>query len=177
MAEKKEVKEPKTKKLADAVAATIDPASRTFTVTVDIEDPHGRLRPGMYAEVELVLERVADAMLVPPSAVLDRGELPGPLAEPFDDGVGELLGADLEVDAAGRGADLLDREVPAATEVALAEVDDEVGAASVALGGERPHRLELGDPAGPRRGDHGRDQQARQRPHEGGAVAGMAEVA
>ena len=54
------------------VAPTIDPASRTFTVTVDIEDPKDRLRPGMYAEVEIVLERVPDALLVPASAVLDR---------------------------------------------------------------------------------------------------------
>ena len=54
------------------VAPTIDPASRTFTVTVDIEDPKDRLRPGMYAEVEIILERVPDALLVPASAVLDR---------------------------------------------------------------------------------------------------------
>jgi multidrug efflux pump subunit AcrA (membrane-fusion protein) len=30
------------------------------------------LRPGMYAEVELVLKRVSDALLVPVSALLDR---------------------------------------------------------------------------------------------------------
>jgi len=30
------------------------------------------LRPGMYAEVEIILERVPDALLVPASAVLDR---------------------------------------------------------------------------------------------------------
>jgi HlyD family secretion protein len=54
------------------VAPTIDPASRTFIVTVDIEDQKDLLRPGMYAEVEIVLERVPDALLVPASAVLDR---------------------------------------------------------------------------------------------------------
>jgi RND family efflux transporter MFP subunit len=53
------------------VAPTINPASRTFTVTLDIRDPRDLLRPGMYAEVELVLERVNDALLIPASALLE----------------------------------------------------------------------------------------------------------
>jgi RND family efflux transporter MFP subunit len=56
------------------VAPTINPGSRTFTVTLDILDPLDLLRPGMYAEVELVLRRIADALLIPVSAVLDRGD-------------------------------------------------------------------------------------------------------
>jgi multidrug efflux pump subunit AcrA (membrane-fusion protein) len=40
---------------------------------VQIDNPRGRLRPGMYAEAELVLERVNDALLVPAGAVLERG--------------------------------------------------------------------------------------------------------
>jgi RND family efflux transporter MFP subunit len=55
------------------VAPTINPGSRTFTVTLDIVDPLDLLRPGMYAEVELVLRRVSDALLIPVSALLDRG--------------------------------------------------------------------------------------------------------
>jgi HlyD family secretion protein len=54
------------------VAPTINPKSRTFTVTLDIADPKNLLRPGMYAEVELVLRRIPDALLVPASAVLER---------------------------------------------------------------------------------------------------------
>jgi HlyD family secretion protein len=54
------------------VAPTINPGSRTFTVTVDITDPQDLLRPGMYAEIELVLQRIPDALLIPASAVLDR---------------------------------------------------------------------------------------------------------
>jgi len=56
------------------VAPTINPGSRTFTVTLDIADPRDLLRPGMYAEIELVLQRIADALLLPASAVLDRAE-------------------------------------------------------------------------------------------------------
>jgi HlyD family secretion protein len=54
------------------VAPTINPGSRTFTVTVDITDPRDLLRPGMYAEVELVLQRIPDALLIPASALQDR---------------------------------------------------------------------------------------------------------
>jgi HlyD family secretion protein len=54
------------------VAPTINPRSRTFTVTVDIADPRDLLRPGMYAEVELVLQRIPDALLIPASAMLER---------------------------------------------------------------------------------------------------------
>lgn len=54
------------------VAPIINPGSRTFTVTLDIADPRDLLRPGMYAEIELVLQRIADALLLPASAVLDR---------------------------------------------------------------------------------------------------------
>ena len=41
-------------------------------MTVDITDPQDLLRPGMYAEIELVLQRIPDALLIPASAVLDR---------------------------------------------------------------------------------------------------------
>lgn len=58
------------------IQAAVDPASRTFAVTVQIDNPQGRLRPGMYAEAELVLERVNDALLVPADAVLERGGEP-----------------------------------------------------------------------------------------------------
>jgi RND family efflux transporter MFP subunit len=54
------------------IAPTIDPGSRTFAVTVKIPNPQLVLRPGMYAEVELVVERREQALLVPETAVLER---------------------------------------------------------------------------------------------------------
>jgi HlyD family secretion protein len=54
------------------VAPTVNPGSRTFTVTVEIADPQDLLRPGMYAEVELVLQRESEALLIPASSVLER---------------------------------------------------------------------------------------------------------
>jgi RND family efflux transporter MFP subunit len=55
-----------------SVAPTISPGSRTFGVSVEIPNPRGLLRPGMYVEVELVMERRERALLVPESAVLER---------------------------------------------------------------------------------------------------------
>jgi len=56
-----------------AVSSTVDPASRTFTVEVELANGAGRLHSGMYAGVDLVVERIPDALLVPTVALLKRG--------------------------------------------------------------------------------------------------------
>jgi HlyD family secretion protein len=55
-----------------SVAPTVSPGSRTFAVTLEIGNPGRLLRPGMYTPVELVLQTVPDALLVPMSALLRR---------------------------------------------------------------------------------------------------------
>ncbi len=60
-----------------SISPTIDPASRTFTVEITLANEDGRLRAGMYANVDFVMERVPDALLVPLSAVVMRGEKRG----------------------------------------------------------------------------------------------------
>ncbi len=57
-----------------AVAPTIEAASRTFTVEVQLDNASRLLRPGMYCDVELVVERTEAALLVPLSAVVERGD-------------------------------------------------------------------------------------------------------
>jgi HlyD family secretion protein len=52
----------------------VDPDSRTSRVTVVLPNPDGRIKPGMYAEVALDAEALPDRILVPRSAVLERGE-------------------------------------------------------------------------------------------------------
>lgn len=56
------------------IGATLDPTSRTFTVEVAVTNGEGLLRPGMYVNTEIVLERRQDALLVPSSAVLYRDD-------------------------------------------------------------------------------------------------------
>lgn len=51
---------------------TLDPATRTVRVRLELPNPHGRLKPGMYANVELS-RRLGDGLLVPADAVVDSG--------------------------------------------------------------------------------------------------------
>ena len=52
----------------------VDPETRTGRVTVLLDNPDGRIKPGMYAEVALDAEALPDRVLVPRSAILERGE-------------------------------------------------------------------------------------------------------
>lgn len=52
----------------------VDPENRTGRVTVVLANPQGRIKPGMYAEVALDAEALPDRILVPRTAILERGE-------------------------------------------------------------------------------------------------------
>ena len=53
------------------VAPVLDPATRTAEMEVEVPNPTGRLKPGMYARVRLLSSRKADALVVPKTAVVD----------------------------------------------------------------------------------------------------------
>jgi RND family efflux transporter MFP subunit len=55
-----------------AVSRTIDPASRTFSAEVAVDNPDDLLRPGMYVDIDLILSQRNDAVVVPSSAVVQR---------------------------------------------------------------------------------------------------------
>lgn len=57
-----------------SVASIIDPASRTFVVEIAVDNRGGRLRPGMYVNVELVMDRVVEALTLPNTAVVFRDD-------------------------------------------------------------------------------------------------------
>jgi membrane fusion protein (multidrug efflux system) len=54
------------------LGSSIDPRTRTLTVRAAIPNPQLRLRPGMFARVELVMERREDVITIPTEAVLTR---------------------------------------------------------------------------------------------------------
>ncbi len=54
------------------VYPTLDPATRTLRVRVELANPDFALKPGMYANVELGMDS-AEGMLIPEDAVLDSG--------------------------------------------------------------------------------------------------------
>jgi RND family efflux transporter MFP subunit len=55
-------------------ATAVDPKSRTMLTEVDLPNPGGRLRPGMYARVILSLQTHRSALSVPSDAVMGKDE-------------------------------------------------------------------------------------------------------
>lgn len=55
-------------------AEALDPATRTMKTEIDILNPGHLLRPGMYADVTLELEKRAGALLVPDPALIVEGQ-------------------------------------------------------------------------------------------------------
>lgn len=53
-----------------ATEPAVDQATRAFTVRARADNPGGVLKPGAFAEVELVLDEVPDALLIPTAAVV-----------------------------------------------------------------------------------------------------------
>jgi membrane fusion protein, multidrug efflux system len=53
------------------VSPVVDASTATFKVTLEVNDPKGDLKPGMFARVGIVFERRADALTIPRVALLD----------------------------------------------------------------------------------------------------------
>jgi RND family efflux transporter MFP subunit len=53
------------------IAPVLDPATRTAEIEVEIANPLGRLKPGMYARVHFTVERRDKALVVPANAIVD----------------------------------------------------------------------------------------------------------
>ena len=53
-----------------ATEPAVDPATRAFTVRARARNPGGTLKPGAFAEVELVLDEIPEALLIPTASVI-----------------------------------------------------------------------------------------------------------
>ncbi len=56
------------------VAGAINPSTRTMRVEVDLNNSKNEITPGMYAQVSLVLETKADALVIPSKAIRVEGK-------------------------------------------------------------------------------------------------------
>lgn len=56
------------------ISPTISRLTRTASVEVTIPNRNHRLKPGMFAQVEIVMRKTEDALLIPAYAVLERSE-------------------------------------------------------------------------------------------------------
>ncbi|WP_103102978.1 efflux RND transporter periplasmic adaptor subunit [Pseudomonas sp. LFM046] len=63
-----------TRGVLAAILPEADPQSRTLRVRIELENPAGRLRPGMTAQVRLNQQSQGDALLVPSEAVIRTGK-------------------------------------------------------------------------------------------------------
>ena len=55
------------------LAPRVDPATRSFRVEVEVDNAEEQLRPGMFVEVTILVERREDVTVVPREAVTERG--------------------------------------------------------------------------------------------------------
>jgi len=53
------------------ISPTVDPKTGTFRARVEVPDTSRRLKPGMFARVNIVYERRENALQVPRAAILD----------------------------------------------------------------------------------------------------------
>ena len=58
----------------ETINPVVDPDSRTGRVTVLLPNREHRIKPGMYAEVSLDAEALPDRVMVPRTAILERGQ-------------------------------------------------------------------------------------------------------
>ena len=56
------------------ISPTINPMTRTASVGITIPNLNHKLKPGMFAEVEVIIRKTDDAILIPAYAVLEQGE-------------------------------------------------------------------------------------------------------
>ncbi|HEV7666441.1 MAG TPA: efflux RND transporter periplasmic adaptor subunit [Chloroflexota bacterium] len=58
-----------------AVAPVLDPRTRSLAVQIDVPDPQGKLKPGMFAQLSIQVGQRAGALMVPKDAVLRVGSV------------------------------------------------------------------------------------------------------
>lgn len=56
------------------IARILDPESRTFTLEIAVDNPENKLRPGMYVNVEIVLDKSENVVMVPESSLVYRND-------------------------------------------------------------------------------------------------------
>jgi membrane fusion protein (multidrug efflux system) len=60
--------------LVTLVSPTIDERTRTLRLKAELPNPDGRLRPGLFARVDLGVDRRADVSMIPEEAILYRAD-------------------------------------------------------------------------------------------------------
>lgn len=83
-----------------AIAPAIDINGRSIAVKAKVDNTGGRLRPGMFARVKLLVDRRQKALVIPESAIVQRGE--GQFVYAVRDGKAALIKVGLGLRQTGR---------------------------------------------------------------------------
>lgn len=87
-----------------AILPEVNPATRTVKARIEIANPEGKLKPGMYATVDFAPQERRQAVLVPSEAVIRTGKRSVVVvAEPSKDGTQRFRTADVELGAEAGG--------------------------------------------------------------------------
>jgi len=55
------------------VSPVVDPDTGTFKITVEIDDPERRIKPGMFGRISIVYDQRANALKIPRAAIVEDG--------------------------------------------------------------------------------------------------------
>jgi membrane fusion protein (multidrug efflux system) len=83
-----------------AIAPAIDINGRSIAVKAKIDNTGGRLRPGMFARVQLLVDRRKKAIVIPEAAIVQRGD--GQFVYTVRDGKAALVKVGLGLRQTGR---------------------------------------------------------------------------
>ena len=84
------------------VAPVFDPATRTAEMEIEVPNPGYRLKPGMYARVNLTVDTRTDALTVPRNAIVDLEGKTGVFTAEASAGAGQGGGAPGQAGTAGQ---------------------------------------------------------------------------
>lgn len=71
----KAITEP-AKGVVTKISPTLNPQTRRATVEITIQNPLHKLKPGMFAEAEVIVEKHTSTLLVPTGVVFEKGGKP-----------------------------------------------------------------------------------------------------
>lgn len=57
-----------------AIDPNLDPASRAVSIRAEVDNPDGRLKPGLFIEVDIEAGQIANAVTIPEEALVARGD-------------------------------------------------------------------------------------------------------
>lgn len=130
------------------VYPTVSPTSRTGRVRLELPNPEGRLKPGMYAQVELHGQVAEESLLIPRSAVLHTGDrsivfhrMGNGQLHPMEIQTGRAEGDQIQVLSGLREGHVV---VQSAT--FLIDAESNLGAAMAAMAGMDHSSMDMGSP-------------------------------